>query len=157
MKRIFLSALTCLLLAVTAHASNVLVLHWTSGVETTYVLTDDQPVMTFQGDSIVVTTKTSESRIDMTKVSFFRYVLDGEATAIGDISTGTDGVAIHGNRIDLSGLPAGSAVNLYDTAGKLYKALKADADGRCTVSIDDLARGVYIIRAWHVATKISKK
>lgn len=161
MKNFILFLLCCLVAPLAAHADdNTLVLHFTDGTEMRYILNDDTPVMTFEGDSIVVTTQTvgTTGRYDLTDVDYFKYEVY-DANAIVNVNTGADGngLSVKGNRVDISGLPAGSSVFIYDTVGKLYSSLKADAQGRCSLSLDNLARGVYIIKAYHISTKITKK
>ena len=72
MKRMLLSAISCLLLG-TAMASNVLVLHLKDGSSQSYVLLTDEPRISVVGDNIVVTTNTTESSYAMTDVSYFNY------------------------------------------------------------------------------------
>lgn len=156
MKRMLLAALCCLLQAMTIDASNILVLHWTSGTTTTYVLVADQPRLTFSGDSIIVTTKNSETHIGMGEVCSFDYDLDNQTTGISKVHTG-QAISLKDNHLDINGLPSGSNVDICDTAGRIYKSLKANQDGQCSLSIDSLPKGAYIIRCAKFATKIIKK
>lgn len=156
MKRMFLAAVCCLFLTMTIDASNVLVLHWASGATTTFVLVDDEPRLTFNGDSIFVTTANSESHVGMSEVSGFSYVLDSQATAINSVQNGHV-ISLKDNRLDVCGLPSGSEVKVFDTAGRLYKSIKVGQDGRCSLSIDSLSKGVYIIRVLNFTTKITRR
>lgn len=156
MKHRIISLLCCIAFAAMAEASNQLIIHFTSGAEQRYVLVDDEPVISFVGDSIVVTTATTESRYDMTKVSYFNYETT-TATSIASVGDGGNGINVDGNHIAISGVPAGSAVNVFDITGKAYIKMKADEKGQCDVSLDDLAPGVYIVSAYKISTKITKK
>lgn len=156
MKHRIISLLCCIAFAAMAEASNQLIIHFTSGAEQRYVLVDDEPVISFVGDSIVVTTATTESRYDMTKVSYFNYETT-TATSIASVGDDGNGISVDGNHIAISGVPAGSAVNVYDITGKSYIKMKADEQGRCNISLDSLTPGVYIVSAYKISTKITKK
>ncbi len=156
MKRMFLVAVCCLFLTMTVDASNVLVLHWASGATTTFVLIDDKPRLTFNGDSIFVATENSESHISMNEINGFSYMLDSPATAINNVQS-RQGISLKDNRLDICGLPGGSEVSVYDTSGRQYKSIKAGDDGQCSLSIDSLPKGVYIIHALNFTTKITRR
>lgn len=101
MKHRIISLLCCIVFAAMAEASNQLIIHFTSGAEQRYVL-DDEPVISFAGDSIVVTTATTESRYDMTKVSYFNYETT-TTTAIASVGDSDNGISVDGNHIAISG------------------------------------------------------
>ncbi|MGN1253960.1 MAG: hypothetical protein ACI4T9_05170, partial [Prevotella sp.] len=137
MKKIFALLASCLLTVAAAHASNTLILHLTNGQTISYVLLQEQPVLCFQGDSIIVTTSTSKSNYDMHDVSYFNY---DTSTPTGIKETTTDkGMQRNGNHLSFDGLPAGSTVTVYDTAGQLYLQTKADGQGHAELSLDELA------------------
>ena len=153
MKRMILSAISCLLLG-TAMASNVLVLHLKDGSSQSYVLLTDEPRISVVGDNIVVTTNSTESSYAMTDVSYFNY--ESQATGITG-KNNADGMKFNGDAILFSGLPAGCKIYLYATGGQLLMTETADADGCATVNLTSLQTGVYIIKANNIATKFTKK
>ena len=155
MKRKILSVVGCLLLGVaTAMASNVLVIHLTSGVTERFILLNEEPTINFSGNNNVVTTATTEHTYPMEAVNYFNYETS-DATAIEGVTS--NGMSMQGDRIAFSGLPAGSAVFLYGAGGQLYMKTEADADGNAAIDLTSLMRGVYIVKANNVTTKITKK
>ena len=50
----------------------------------------------------------------------------------------------------------GNIVTLYDTAGRQLSTVKADAQGRATVTLTALPQGTYIIKANQSTLKIKK-
>lgn len=154
MKKILSLLAGCLLTVAAAHASNTLELHLTNGQTISYVLLQEQPVLSFQGDSIVVTTSSSKSYYDMHDVSYFNYNTSTPTNI--DETTTNKGMQRNGNRLSFDGLPAGSAVTVFDTAGQLYLQTKADGQGHAELSLDELANGVYVVKAYHISTKINK-
>jgi hypothetical protein len=156
MKKMILSVVGLLLMgAASAMASNELVIHLTSGIAQRFVLISEQPTITFEGDNIVVKTTTAEVSYAMEDVNYFNYE-DQTMTPIDEVTT-ADGMKITGDHISLSGLPAGSKVTVYGAAGQLYITETVDEDGHANVSLARLARGVYIINAANLSTKITKK
>ena len=135
-------------------AGSELVIHLTKGTQR-FVLLSEQPTITFQGENIVVKTKTTEVTYAMEDVNYFNYE-NTSATAIGEI-TNDNGLKVSGDHIDLSGLPAGSKVKVYGVDGQLFITETADENGHTTISLANLATGVYIVNANNISTKITKK
>ena len=156
MKRKILSLVSCLLMgAATTMASNELVIHFHSGSTQRFVLLDEEPVITFADDNIIVKTTTSEVTYTMEEVNFFDYE-NSTPTAIGTVGD-SDGMLVTGDRIVFNGLPAGSKIQVYATRGQLYLTATADANGHAELSLTTLPVGVYIVKAHQISTKITKK
>lgn len=136
-------------------ASNVLVIHLTNGMTERFVLLEEQPTINFSGNKIIVSTSTTDYEYAMAAVNYFNYESQG-TTAIEETVT-PGGMNFMGDHIDLSGLPAGSDVCIYGVGGQLYLKTVADADGNATIDLTSLLRGVYIVKANNISTKITKK
>jgi len=153
MKKMILSVVGLLLMgAATAVASNTLVLHLASGQTQRFVLIDEQPTISFNGENVIVTTSTSELTYAMTDVKFFNY--ETETTGI---KTASGGMKVDGDRIVYDGLPAGSKVQVFDVSGHLCGSATADESGHAVVSIAKFSAGVYMVNANNVSTKFTKK
>ena len=156
MKRMLLSVVGCLLFRIaTTMASNVLVIHLASGVVERFVLLEEEPTITFSGDNIVIKTSSTEVTYAMETVSYFNYE-DNAATSISGVEV-ADGVRVNGDIIAISGLPAGSKVFVYAAGGQICISEVANENGEATLNITSLARGVYIVNANNISTKITKK
>ena len=156
MKKFFLSIVSLFLLgAATTMASNVLVIQLTNGLSERFVLLNEQPTISFSGDKIVVNTSTSEHEYAMAAVNYFYYESAGTTDIEETVTPG--GMNFMGDHIALSGLPAGSDVCIYGVGGQLYLKTVADADGNATIDLTSLLRGVYIVKANNISTKIAKK
>ena len=157
MKKVFLFIVSCLLLGTTtASAANELVIHLLTGTTQRFVLINENPTISFSGENIVVQTSTTTVTYAMEDVSYFNYEDNGMPTGIGGASV-TDGMKIDGDRILFSGLPVGSKVFVYTTAGKVCMSETVGADGTASLNINSLSRGVYIVNADNISTKITKK
>ncbi|MBP3775151.1 MAG: Ig-like domain-containing protein [Bacteroidaceae bacterium] len=62
-----------------------------------------------------------------------------------------------GDRVDLSGCRAGGPVAVYDLQGHLLMRRTADAEGRLSLSLSELNRGIYLIKTENNTYKIHKK
>jgi hypothetical protein len=161
MKRLILSVVSCLLLgAATTLANNVLVIHMQNGTVHRYELITVQPEISFSGDNVVVrvsdtaTNTYTQATYAMKEVSFFNYERNN-ATAISGVDA--NNMKVDGDQISFSGLPAGSKVFVYTSGGQTCLTVTADDQGNASVSLSNLARGVYIINANNISTKITKK
>jgi len=154
MKKMILSVVGLLLMgAATAVASNTLVLHLASGQTQRFVLIDEQPTISFNGENVIVTTSTSELTYAMTDVKFFNY----ETETTGVEVAKAEGMKIDGDRIIYDGLPTGSKVQVFDVSGHLCGSATADESGHAVVSITKFSAGVYMVNANNVSTKFTKK
>ena len=154
MKKMILSVVGLLLMgAATAMASNTLVLHLASGQTQRFVLIDEQPTISFNGENVIVTTSTSEMAYAMTDVKFFNY----ETETTGIEGAKAEGMKVEGDRIIYDGLPAGSKVQVFDVAGHLCGSATADEAGHAVVNITKFSAGVYMVNANNVSTKFTKK
>ena len=154
MKKMLLSVVGLLLMgAATAMASNTLVLHLASGQTQRFVLLNEEPSISFNGDNVIVKTSTSELTYAMTDVKFFNYETETTGVEIAQ----ADGLKIEGDRIVYDGLPAGCKVQVYDVSGHVCGTATADESGRAVVSIAKYSAGVYMVNANNVSTKFTKK
>ena len=156
MKKFILSIVSLFLLGTaTAMASNVLVIHLTSGETYRYILLEETPTISFQGDQIVVEASSGDVSFNMQAVTFFNYETQ-DATGIEE-EISQEGMQMNGDRLAFNGLPAGCPIYIYGVGGQLYLKMTADADGSAVVDLTSLNKGVYIVKANEISTKITKK
>ena len=79
---------------------------------------------------------------DITNITF-----SGEVSAIGStVANGsTVNVTASGDEIIVNGLKAGAKVSVYDAGGSLMATTYSDADGRATVNVAGLGKGVFVV------------
>jgi len=159
MKKFILSIVGLFLFgAATVMAQNVLVIHLTNGSEERLILLDEEPVITFSGDKIMISKKSSSTELElsMAAVNYFNYEGGSGTTSIEGTTT-PDGMIFTGDHISFSGLPAGSDVFIYGVGGQLFMSTKADDEGNAYIDLTSLNTGVYIVKANNITTKITKK
>lgn len=143
-------------IAVRAEGSpNTLVIKLRSG-ETVEYLLSAQPKLTFSGAQLVVKSDAYEAAYDLAQLDryyFIRTVTDGI-----DATQDVQGVLSQsGDRLSFSGLLSGTVVAVYSTTGAAVSSVKAGDDGRATLSLSGMPRGVYVVKYGNVSTKIQKR
>ena len=121
---------------------------------------EQQPVLSYDGDALVVKAGDVEASFPLENVARVYFADDVTPTtnAIEALPAGTNGQLIRVGKAqaDLYGYAPGTAVSVYDTAGRQLSTLKADAQGRATVTLTALPQGTYIIKANQSTLKIKK-
>ena len=158
MKKLFSYAL--LLFALTARAAsdgvNAMLLEGPSDFRLT-ILLDDQPVVTFSDDYLVVTTYMGDGvGIPSSLVAKWTYVRDDEATGIKNASRFGSLLSFDGKHLSFSNLAPSSAVQVYTTDGALVATAKTDSRGSVALSLPERPGAVYLVKTSSVTFKVSK-
>ena len=157
MRKLF-SLLALLLSALTAEASddiNAMLLQGPSNFRFT-ILLDDQPVVTFSDDYLVVTTHMSAVSIPSSFVTKYTYVKDEEATGINNASKYGSLISFDGKHISLTNLTPSTAVQVYTADGAIVASGKTDSRGNVSLSVPESKGAVYVVKTSTVTFKVSK-
>lgn len=155
-KLVSLLALMALLLPQTAMAEAVpcLTLTESSGAVSKFAFTD-APVVTYSGSDMVVTCGDQTLTVGLEGLTLTYDEM--EVTGINVVKDST----ADPNRLQFSfgeasfeGLQSGALVSVYTIDGKMIARVKADHDGRASISLSSLPSGVYILRTPSKAFKI---
>jgi hypothetical protein len=121
------------------------------------ILLDDQPVVTFSDDYLVVTTHMGDAvSIPSSLVAKWTYVRDDEATGIKSAARFGSLLSIDGNHLSLSNLAPSSVVQVYSADGALVATAKADSRGCVSLSLPEHQGAVYLVKTSSVIFKVSK-
>lgn len=152
--RRLLLALSVLLLSATAKAGvGYLVLTEQTGTVTTFALAD-KPVMTTTGGNLSITTTGKEITVAIPEVKDITFNTE-DPSGIEAIHTGKPALA--NGTAAFSGLPSGGHVAVYSTDGTMVDSATANADGSCTVDLNRLPHGVYIIKTPGATYKVTNR
>ena len=136
-------------------AVNAMLLQGPSDYKLT-ILLDDQPVVTFSGDYLVVTSHMSEVSIPSSLVTKWTYVQDNEATGINNAKRFGSLLSFDGRHLSMTNLPPSSAVLVYAADGALVASAKTDSRGSVSLSVPELQGAVYVVKTSTVTFKVSK-
>ena len=122
-----------------------------SGNETVLALASN-PVITFSGDDMVITSSLNTISIPLADVD--SYTFNDGTTAIRPLVDAPQYVNGH---VIFSGLAKGAEVSIYTFDGRIVRRQSADATGYADVSLGSLPKGVYVVRTPNNSIKITNK
>lgn len=127
-----------------AAEQHLLTIIFHDGHKCSYALTD-RPKVTFDSNTLYVKAKSVENDFVLKDVNKFVFT-EGTPTQIAAVEANEFRFSFtDGENVVLEGHAAGTAVRLYDTAGKAVGTTNADSEGRATVSLAGLQGGIYVI------------
>lgn len=156
MKQIILS-LVLLFASLYAQASenrvDALLLHCKSGNVT--IMLEEQPVVTFVDNELVVKTHMNVVRYPASDVLKFTYV-NASSTHLKTLENENVQVAMDDNFICVSNLSPREKVLIYAVDGKLLASLMTDSYGNVRMKIPTKTNSVYLVKTLSLTFKIGK-
>ena len=133
-----------------------LVVHLRSGEKVMFVL-DEEPVTTFDGGQLVLTT--SKTRVIYNLENVQKYTHEGVATGLDSPKLKKGDILVRQNNemMMIEGLPADMQVDVYSADGKLILSKKASAGQATMLSLIGQPSGIYIVNAGSVSFKFVKQ
>lgn len=105
-----------------------------------------RPKITFRGNYTVV-------QADEVKLLQFRNLVrayftdEDDPTAVSDVAAGAEQMEATGNAVTFNGFKPLTPVLIYTTAGTLVKKAQTDVNGYLQMTLQDLPRGIYVVKA----------
>lgn len=128
---------------------------WTKkGEKITYYLKDN-PVASYSGEELVL--KANEVTVCYPLSELHKFTLGTEATSVEDVETVDGKIQLEGESLNLSGFRTGETVAIFNINGQRISASRIDADGCTDFSLQNLTKGIYVIRIGSLTHKIIKK
>ena len=149
-KQILLFLLALLPLAASADDAQI-VIKQKGGNETVLKLSTN-PVITFDGENMVVTSDVIQISIPLGDID--DYVVNEGTTAIEPVTTQPQYSRGH---VIYSGVAAGSPVYVHTLDGKVVSKQAADASGKADICLENLPKGAYIINSQNNSIKVINK
>lgn len=122
-------------------AADVLVLEFNSGEKITWK-TCELPVVTTQGNDVMVTTKGQSVGYPINSVLKF-YIGDDNPTNFSSQIASKRTIMVADGRIEISGLLPNEQCRVFKLDGTLERQAKADSNG--IICVDGLSSGIHII------------
>ena len=127
-----------------------LVLTETNGTKTEFAL-NSYPVITIEANDLVITCEGKKLSTALTGVQDYHFIEKKVTTSISSVpandpkgETATPSFSF--NNAEVSGLKAGVRVAIYNLNGTQISSVTADGEGRVTLDLSSLPKGVYILR-----------
>lgn len=141
-------------LCASAEEINAFVLHLVSGSNITFML-DERPVVTFEGEELVITTHMNTIRYQATDVIRFTYTV-ADPASIDIVSTGVSSFSFDGDVLLANNLVPETIVSVYTVNGILVSSGNTDKKGSVSLSLPGQAGMVYIVKTSVANFKITK-
>lgn len=120
------------------------------------ILLDDQPVITFSEDYLVVTMHIRAVSIPSSFVTKWTYVKDDKATGINNAGKFGSVLSFDGKNLGMTNLTPSIAVQVYTVDGALVSSATTDSRGNVSLSVPERQGAVYVVKTSTVTFKISK-
>lgn len=145
--------LILVLLGSKAHAENVQFLQVNLKDRSVSFALAEHPTISYTNNQLHIVTASQAVDFDVPDIT--DYCFATTETAIHDLKQTQD--QIHKGLICFSGLPANAAVELYASDGRLALQSKASSSGQVVVDLNQLPKGVYIVRTSNQSFKVTNK
>ena len=155
MKKIIL--LICFLICVfkvSAENNNALVLHMANGKQVTYLL-DELPVVTFNGEDLVVTTHLNLVTYQARDVAKFTYSYIDPSIVVG-LKNANTMFKFDGDVLYAYNLEPFSTVSIYSVDGTLIISAKTGTKGDINISLPQVSGCVYVVKTSVANFKLMK-
>jgi hypothetical protein len=132
-------------MSVQAATSKLLIIETTSGGKISFTLSAN-PEITFVGQTMQVVSATGAQNFEIVNVA--QYYFETLSSGIKELQQGELRISQWGNeQLIIDGVLPSSAVRLYSIDGKEIDSNVTISDGKATVFLQSLPKGVYIISA----------
>lgn len=146
--------LTICSLSTRAESINALMLHLASGKQVVCML-DEQPIVTFEADELVLTTHMNVVRYQATDVIRFTYTAV-DPSGIAEARIAVTSFSFDGDVLRANSLAPKSDVTVYTAEGTLVASSKTDKSGNVSLSLPRQAGVVYVVKTSVANFKITK-
>ena len=150
--------LLLLLLPLTTLASDfsnrTLVFEMIDGQRINYVL-EEEPRISFSGKEGVVSTK-GQTNARFLFSNIRKYYFVNTSTGIENLKRNEMFVSMNNGNITISNAPANSEISVYKADGCVVDRLRVGVDGKASLSLDEYASGVYVIKTGSFSYKFAK-
>ena len=149
----FILSLTLVFASLAAWAEAGFYVEDSQGVLVGYVFMD-QPVWTFEGDNLVISTVGGTVQYPMSDVA---KVFFGDVTPTGLLELDVDEmIRVIPDGVELTGFAANTVVTIHNLQGQQLSAYRTSQSGSLTISLADREQGIYLIHANKSTIKIKK-
>ena len=114
----------------------------------------DKPKITFTAQLMSIVSDASSMYFNRSDVKMYRFVNEDVTTSVKPAVKAD--AKVSDNTFLLSGVDAGTAIVIYNANGMVVKRATS-VDGGCSISLDGLAAGTYIVTFNNTTFKFLKK
>lgn len=150
----FLLSLTLMLASMAAWAEAGFCVVTNGGYTVGYVFTDE-PVWTFEGENLVITTVEGSVEYPMSEVAQIVFGDNAPVSGLTEVSV-DELIRVNHGGVELAGFAANTVVSVYNLQGQQLGAYRTSQSGSLNISLADREQGIYLIHANKSTIKIKK-
>lgn len=141
-----------LFVGATISAQNTLVIELRDDSCVTFLLTE-KPRVTFVGEQLNIVSSSASMELKRGDVKNWHFI--GTPSSVESIATDAK-VVLEGNALFISGITDDTVITLYKVSGVAVRHSDV-VNGVCTMPLNDLAAGIYVVRYNNTSFKFLKK
>ena len=138
-----------------AYGQNTIVIKQKDGQVARFSFTE-KPVVTYMGDEAILTTTKTTVQYPIYLLQKITFDIDWNSTDIKEMVIDKPTFCFQGDAIIISGDVPGTLVRLYSVGGSLVGQYRSDTQGRVTIPLHQLDKGIYIVKSRSIAFKFRK-
>ena len=135
-----------------AASYNMVCVNLSDGSTVKIVMTESLEIQ-FDDENLVANSDGSEVTVPKTNIVNFRHTYD-DGAAVENVLI-DNGLTFENGILLFNDLPVDAVISVYDLSGKLLQ--RVNAEGNFTLSLDGLAKGIYIVNVNNVSYKVNIK
>lgn len=152
--KLFFTALLLLIsVKVSASDDTTLVFEMRDGSIANFLLTE-KPTLTFSGEFIKIVSEYCSAEFPRNSIRKYHFCNQAPTAVTETLLKST--VALDDNILVICDLPENTVIKIYTVGGVLAKSATVNA-GNCSVSLDDLVAGLYVVSYNNTTFKFLKK
>jgi hypothetical protein len=132
----------------------VTVLFYTSDGQQIGYSFDDMPKYVFKDNNTSLYLTTKKTSVTYKVENLRKFTFSQEPTGIEKARVSTETAKSADGILTLAGYAAGTPVRVYDSGGKMVATAETSAQGMARLSLRQLPKGVYLVKADKVSLKI---
>ena len=152
-KHLFAALLLLLSVKISASDDTTLVLEMRDGSTANFLLVE-KPTITFTGEFVKIVSEFCSAEFTRSCVRKYHFC-DQTPNAVTETLLKST-VAFDDNILVISDVPENTVIKIYTVSGVLAKSLTV-IDGNCSVSLDELITGTYVVSFNNTTFKFLKK
>lgn len=127
---------------------------WAKNGTHMYFSLNDDPITTFSGNNMTLTTQQTQLIFSIESVESYTY--SNNTTGIDEVRPAMR-VSSDGEQVVISQAPSPAPISLYDMSGRCIRTIKAPTGEDAVMSLKGLSQGTYVLKAQNATLKLIKK
>ena len=153
--RLVLSALLLVAGTLGVRAQNAIVVYQKDGTVAKFSFME-KPVVTYSGSDLVMTTSKTSVQYPIYLLQKIGFDVDDIINTVDEVKLPQTQFSFRGSTLTVKGGEPGSVVSLYTIKGTMAGQYRLDGNGCATIPLQNLGKGLYIVKTKQLSFKFHK-